>query len=85
MQLADHWEDNEVTTRMWELINAGEMEEIAEWIGEHPQVAYVRSSDGRGPMFWAFEAKNEAVVKLLMSVGVKINDKDKDGKTPRDM
>ncbi|GMI05877.1 hypothetical protein TrLO_g5603 [Triparma laevis f. longispina] len=84
-QLADHWEDNEVTTRMWELINAGEMEEIAEWIGEHPQVAYVRSSDGRGPMFWAFEAKNEAVVKLLMSVGVKINDKDKNGKTPRDM
>mmetsp|Transcript_3454 Transcript_3454/g.6448 ORF Transcript_3454/g.6448 Transcript_3454/m.6448 type:complete len:922 (+) Transcript_3454:71-2836(+) len=84
-QLSDHWEDSEVTTRMWELINAGETEEISEWIAEHPQVAYVRSSDGRGPMFWAFESKNEAVVKLLMSVGVKINDKDKDGKTPRDM
>ena len=83
-EMSTRWEDNEVTTRMWELINAGDVDELAAWLQHDPTVAYVRSVDGRGPMFWAYEYKSQDIVKLLMSVGVRISDKDKDGKTPRD-
>eukprot|EP00520_Triparma_pacifica_P006366 CAMPEP_0118656832 /NCGR_PEP_ID=MMETSP0785-20121206/13691_1 /TAXON_ID=91992 /ORGANISM="Bolidomonas pacifica, Strain CCMP 1866" /LENGTH=786 /DNA_ID=CAMNT_0006549701 /DNA_START=629 /DNA_END=2989 /DNA_ORIENTATION=- len=83
--LADVWEDTETTTRLWELISVGDVDELNAWLNAVPSAAYARSADGRGPMFWAFENKNQDVVKLLMSRGVRTSDKDKDGKTPRDM
>ena len=45
-------------------------------------MAYLRSSDGRGPMWWAFENRNQEIVKFLMKLGVPIQDADKSGKTP---
>lgn len=83
--LSDVWENTETTTRLWQLINDGDIDELQTWFQHVPAAAYARSSDGRGPMFWAFEQKNQDIVKLLMSVGVKTTDKDKDGKIPRDM
>ena len=82
--MQDKWEDTEVTTRMWELISTGNVQELAAWISSDPSVAFVRSSDGRGPMFWAYEYRSQDIVQLLMSVGVRVSDKDKDGRTPKD-
>merc|ERR1712196_438708 len=41
-----------------------------------------RASDGRGPMFWAYEFKNVDTLALLMSLGVTTEMEDVDGKSP---
>ena len=79
------WQDTEDTTRMWKLINDGDIEGLASWLDAEPHKAFIRSVDGRGPMWWAFEKKNEAVVKLLMGKGVPYSDKDAKGITPKDL
>mmetsp|Transcript_36096 Transcript_36096/g.53808 ORF Transcript_36096/g.53808 Transcript_36096/m.53808 type:complete len:1001 (-) Transcript_36096:40-3042(-) len=79
------WADTDTTTALWSLVNEGKVDSLRLWLKEEPQVAYVRSSDGRGPMFWAYEARNTEITKLLMSYGVPTTDRDKNGKTPEDL
>jgi dolichyl-diphosphooligosaccharide--protein glycosyltransferase len=79
------WEDNEESTLMWSLISKGAVDELSSWLDAEPQMAYLRSSDGRGPMWWAYEFRNEHIVKLLIKKGVSYKDGDVNGKTPLDM
>jgi hypothetical protein len=79
------WENTEVTTKMWELINSNDVAFLQSWLERVPRVAYIRSKDGRGPMWWAFEAMNEEVVSLLTKVGVPTMDVDASGQTPLDL
>ena len=58
--------DSEDTTRMWKLISANNVEEISDWLKHDPKMAFLRSADGRGPMWWAYEFRNERIVKLLI-------------------
>mmetsp|Transcript_17659 Transcript_17659/g.25169 ORF Transcript_17659/g.25169 Transcript_17659/m.25169 type:complete len:955 (-) Transcript_17659:1129-3993(-) len=77
--------DSEDTTRMWKLISTNNVEEISDWLEHDPKMAFLRSADGRGPMWWAYEFRNEPIVKLLIKHGVSYKDADKYGKTPLDM
>jgi dolichyl-diphosphooligosaccharide--protein glycosyltransferase len=77
--------DSEDTTRMWKLISTNNVEEISDWLEYDPKMAFLRSADGRGPMWWAYEFRNEPIVKLLIKHGVSYKDVDKYGKTPLDM
>jgi len=77
--------DSDDTTRMWKLISTNNVEEISDWLEYDPKMAFLRSADGRGPMWWAYEFRNEPVVKLLIKHGVSYKDADKYGKTPLDM
>ena len=70
---------------MWNLINDKNIEELQQWLQAEPYMAYVRSKDGRGPMFWAFEQRNEEITKILMKAGVPHTDKDARGLTPVDL
>jgi dolichyl-diphosphooligosaccharide--protein glycosyltransferase len=79
------WEDTEDTTRMWALINSNNVAEIRAWLENVPTAAYIRSKDGRGPMWWAFEKRNQDVVALLTKAGVPSTDKDASGLTPLDL
>jgi len=79
------YEDTEETTIMWQLISAGKVEEIRSWIESTPAAAYIRSKDGRGPMWWAFESRNQEIVKILTKAGVPHTDKDVNGKSPVDL
>ena len=45
------WEDTEDTTLMWSLISSNQVEELGMWLKEDPTVAFIRSRDGRGPMW----------------------------------
>jgi dolichyl-diphosphooligosaccharide--protein glycosyltransferase len=76
------WENSEASTLMWELITKGQIDSIKAWLKREPLAAFVRSEDGRGPMWWAFESRNQEVVKLLMRAGVSHSDTDKYGKKP---
>ena len=79
------WQDTEDTTRMWQLISSNAVDELKAWLELEPHKAFIRSKDGRGPMFWAFEQRNEDITKLLMKAGVPHNDRDAHGQTPVDL
>jgi dolichyl-diphosphooligosaccharide--protein glycosyltransferase len=79
------WEDTEDTTLMWKLIMGNAMEDLERWLKNDPGAAWLRSADGRGPMWWAFESKNQDIVTMLMKMGVPHTDKDKHGLSPVDI
>lgn len=79
------WQDTDVTTAIWSLISQGRVEELKEWFLKEPVTAYTRSKDGRGPMWWAYEVRNQEVVKFLRKIGISDTDMDASGKTPADV
>lgn len=50
-QLNQKWEDNEMTSRLFNLIQMGDYESFEFVIENNPGYAHVRSKDGRGPMW----------------------------------
>lgn len=84
-EIYNTWEDTEDTTLMWKLINSNAVEELSKWLEDQPEKAFIRSRDGRGPMWWAFEQRNEQITNLLMKAGVPHTDKDAKGMTPVDL
>lgn len=79
------YDDTEETTTMWRLVTTNAIDELTMWLEEDPSVAFLRSKDGRGPMWWAFESRNQDIVKVLMKAGVPHTDKDQSGKSPSDL
>jgi dolichyl-diphosphooligosaccharide---protein glycosyltransferase len=84
-EIYNTWEDTEDTTLMWTLITNNQVDELKMWLDEVPTVAFIRSRDGRGPMWWAFEQRNEEITKMLMAAGVPHADRDAKGNTPVDL
>lgn len=84
-EIYNTWEDTEDTTLMWSLISKHLVEDLKNWLEEDPTVAFIRSRDGRGPMWWAFEQRDEEITKVLMQAGVPHTDRDAKGLTPRDL
>jgi dolichyl-diphosphooligosaccharide--protein glycosyltransferase len=70
---------------MWTVINNNEVAEIEMWLSSNPNAAYIRSKDGQGPIWWAFEKRNQEVVKILMKAGVPSTDRDAQGLSPLDL
>lgn len=81
-EIYNTWEDTEDTTAMWKLISENAVEALTMWLEAEPHKAFIRSKDGRGPMWWAFEQRNEKITKLLMKAGVPHTDRDSAGRTP---
>merc|ERR1711871_683199 len=79
------WRDTASTTRMWNLIHDNDIEALKAWIEEEPEAVHIRSSDGRGPLWWAYEHRNKKIVKLLKNNGADPKAKDKDGLKPKAM
>jgi hypothetical protein len=50
--LNEQWENNELTSHLWELINGNREDDFRELVMTNPAAAHVRSEDGRGPMWW---------------------------------
>lgn len=85
IQIYSTWENTEDTTLMWKLVTSDAIEDLEQWLKIDPGAAWLRSADGRGPMWWAFESKNQDAVTLLMKLGVPHTDKDKNGLSPVDL
>lgn len=79
------WQDTDATTAMWSLINQNRLQELKDWFLREPSAAYTRSKDGRGPMWWAYESRNEEAVKFLRRIGLPDSDKDANGLAPTDL
>lgn len=85
IEIYSTWEDTEDTTLMWKIVNSNAVEDLERWLRQDPGAAWLRSADGRGPMWWAFESKNQDIVTILMKMGVPHTDKDKNGHSPVDI
>lgn len=85
VEIYSRWENNEDTTLMWKIVTTNAVADLERWLQQDPGAAWLRSADGRGPMWWAFESKNQDIVTLLMKAGVPHTDKDKNGLAPVDM
>lgn len=82
--LNDNWENSEMTTAMYNVIDANDFESLRELLAAMPEAAHLRSEDGRGPMFWAHEKGRTKMVKAFRKLGVRENVKDANGRTPLD-
>jgi dolichyl-diphosphooligosaccharide--protein glycosyltransferase len=84
-RINEDWGDSEYSSMMWEVISQGDIREFVGLVREHPEVAHVRSLDGRGPMWWAHEYKRPKMIELLRQVGVSETRKDANGIRPTDL
>eukprot|EP00286_Rhodomonas_abbreviata_P008919 CAMPEP_0181337548 /NCGR_PEP_ID=MMETSP1101-20121128/28083_1 /TAXON_ID=46948 /ORGANISM="Rhodomonas abbreviata, Strain Caron Lab Isolate" /LENGTH=952 /DNA_ID=CAMNT_0023448061 /DNA_START=124 /DNA_END=2982 /DNA_ORIENTATION=+ len=63
------WEDTELTTHLWNTIKANDMEGMRALVRAAPTVVHTRSSDGRGPLWWAYEQGKTEMRNLLKASG----------------
>ena len=63
------WFNTEHTTLIWQLIDAGDLTSLQQLFETDPDLAYIRSEDGRGPLFWAYEYERWDVVQFLLDSG----------------
>jgi hypothetical protein len=82
MNNPEAWDDNIMTTAVWEVINANDIRAYKELLQENPELAHIRSKDGRGPMWWAHEYGRVDFVKVLKKLGVSEELQDVNGVTP---
>ncbi len=71
------WEDTPLTTLAWLLITTNDIEDLQRWLEKDQGAAWLRSEDGRGLMWWAYEASNQDAIDMLTEMGVPNTDKDK--------
>lgn len=84
--LNEVWENNEMTTLLWQLISEGDVERLQQLFQQYPEAPHTRSEDGRGPMWWAHEYGQDEMVELLKRAGVSDTErKDKDGIAPMEL
>jgi dolichyl-diphosphooligosaccharide--protein glycosyltransferase len=81
----EEWGDNEVTSMTWELISQGKFTDLADLVKKNPNVAHLRSEDGRGPMWWAYEYSRPEVIELLRKLGVSDERTDQNGVRAKDV
>lgn len=81
-QINKKWENNDATTQMWKAISEGQMDLLKQFAEAQPAVLHIRSEDGRGPMWWAYEYGRDDMIKFMREKGVSEERKDKNGLTP---
>lgn len=64
------FEDSPALTTLWSATSTGATEMFISQLILKRAFAEHRSSDGRGPMFWAYEFKNVDTLALLLHLGV---------------
>merc|ERR1719364_146798 len=84
--LADpNCEDSPALTTIWESTSTGNSDRLIDTLIQNHDFATHRSSDCRGPLFWAFEFKNVDALALYMHLEVDLEQTDQGGQLPKDM
>jgi len=79
------WADGPETTAMWKLIDQGNVAGLKEVLAKDSSFATVRSGDGRGPLWWAYEKGNSEIIQLLKKHGARDDARDGKGSKPVEM
>jgi len=85
LDINQNWHDNEILSNMFDVLQNNDIGLLDSKLKNEPAWAHMRSKDGRGPMWWAYEHGRKDIVKLLKNHGVSDKLKDKDGMTPQEM
>jgi hypothetical protein len=85
LELDEQWRNTEITTSIWQTISQGNEEHFLNMLTQEPRIAKVRSQDGRGPLFWAYEFRRTALIEPLLQAGADPEAKDAHEQTARDM
>ena len=78
-------EDSPALTTIWESTSTGNSDRLIDTLIQNHDFATHRSSDCRGPLFWAFEFKNVDALALYMHLEVDLEQTDQGGQLPKDM
>jgi len=70
---------------MWKLIDQGNVAGLKEVLAKDSSFATVRSGDGRGPLWWAYEKGNSEIIQLLKKHGARDDARDGKGSKPVEM
>jgi ankyrin repeat protein len=70
---------------MWDLIHRNDVESLQDWLEVDPSAVYMRSGDGRGPLWWAHEYDRDEIVEILIGAGADPAAKDSSGLLPASM
>lgn len=62
-----------MSTAVWSIIDQGDSNSLIKALEADPNLVYVRSEDGRGPLFWAYEYERYDMVKILLDKGTTQN------------
>jgi dolichyl-diphosphooligosaccharide--protein glycosyltransferase len=84
-ELNKKWDDNEKTSMMWEIIKNSERDEFMSVLSTNPELAHMRSKDGRGPIFWAHEYGRSGMIQVLRKLGVSEERADVNGVKPTEI
>ena len=76
------FEDSPALTAMWQATSSGSTDAFINQLIQNREYAQHRASDGRGPLYWAYEFKTVDTLALLMHLGVDAEMEDVDGKKP---
>ena len=76
---------DEFSAKLKKLIAANAVDEIAHLLANEPELANLRSADGRGPLWWAYEAGKTEVAALLLAAGADPEATDSEGMRPVDL
>lgn len=81
---AKTWADTQITAKVKEIVKANDVNTMAKVLQAQPAIARVRSKDGRGPLWWAYEMKtnNKEMIQLLKKAGARDDERDAKGVTP---
>lgn len=82
------WEDTELTSRLWSICSQHDTDSLIEVLSDQsivPPPAFVRSKDGRGPLFWAYEYGFDEGIQILEEIGVSPYEEDAYAKTPKEL
>jgi ankyrin repeat protein len=82
---AEEWEDTETTSSLWSAISSFDTAALNSLLNADPANAFLRSKDGRGPIFWAYEFDNKEAISILEEAGADHDLEDVDGKTPKQL
>eukprot|EP01084_Bolivina_argentea_P049623 91256_1 len=84
VSMSQNFENTQETTLLWTLISTNQNMQLHGFIIEHPSVLMLRSEDGRGAIWWAWEYKNAEALAILAVNGVDLHysQTDIDGKKP---
>ena len=79
------WEDTDTTSSMWAAASRRDTDAVKRLVAAEDGNAFVRSADGRGPLFWAYEFGHLEGIALLEELGVDNEEQDVEGNTPKQL
>jgi hypothetical protein len=82
---AQEWQDTEATSLLWTACSRRDTPLLKKALKSDPSIAFLRSADGRGPLFWAYEFGDVEAIEILENLGLDPLAKDAVGLTPKQL